>query len=556
MTDESGMAYPLHIDTLLDNAIGRRGLLRRVHREHAHRHGRHPGRRPSSSRGSGARRPGGLGSSDADVARRAQRLVVRGSGLGAARSRSRSTSARGPTGCRRCCRPTVRRGRSTPDARRRTVHHRDDQGHRVRGLRRGRRLVRRHLHSSTTKAPTISNVAAVGRWRRHRHDLLDDGRSVGHRGAATARRRAWDRPPARLARQLSTPSRSTGLHAERHISLPRLLDRRERQHGRVADALRARPRLTHAGRVADRHQPWPTSGPAPSAHTYLADESGGEVILAPTVGAEFGGSSLPAGWTARDLGRGGLPAASPWLRRQPDASTATSLAPTRSSAPGRALEFVADLQRRDLPARRPRGRPQLRAALGHVQHRRHRRTSCTRASSWLRQSPTHRCLGIASLGRLRTAIALNGGASSVRFLVDGALVAHLRRAPCPGTLRPIASDFGSGRWRSWPSTGCACRPIRRPAASPRACSMPAAPVGWQQLTADELHPGQYLRWASKCAAATWPRPMAAGAASCRSLGGAFSLTGRYLQYRATLQTTDSGLSPTLRSVTVSYGAAP
>ena len=39
-------------------------------------------------------------------------------------------------------------------------------------------------------------------------------------------------------------------------------------------------------------------------------------------------------------------------------------------------------------------------------------------------------------------------------------------------------------------------------------------------------------------------------------GGAFSLTGRYLQYRATLQTTDSGLSPTLRSVTVSYGAAP
>ena len=38
--------------------------------------------------------------------------------------------------------------------------------------------------------------------------------------------------------------------------------------------------------------------------------------------------------------------------------------------------------------------------------------------------------------------------------------------------------------------------------------------------------------------------------------GAFNLTGRYLQYRATLQTTDSGLSPTLRSVTLSYGAAP
>ena len=40
------------------------------------------------------------------------------------------------------------------------------------------------------------------------------------------------------------------------------------------------------------------------SNTYLADESGGEVILAPTVGAEFGGSSLPAGWTrTRPRGR-------------------------------------------------------------------------------------------------------------------------------------------------------------------------------------------------------------------------------------------------------------
>ena len=50
--------------------------------------------------------------------------------------------------------------------------------------------------------------------------------------------------------------------------------------------------------------------------------------------------------------------------------------------------------------------------------------------------------------------------------------------------------------------------------------------------------------------------MPAGAASCRSAGGAINLTGRYLQYRASLQTSDSGLSPTLRSVTLSYGAAP
>ena len=37
MTDESGQSYPFTIDTLLDNALGRSRLLRRVHRQHAHR---------------------------------------------------------------------------------------------------------------------------------------------------------------------------------------------------------------------------------------------------------------------------------------------------------------------------------------------------------------------------------------------------------------------------------------------------------------------------------------------------------------------------------------
>ena len=38
MTDESDQSYPFTIDTLLDRALGPRGLLRRVHGQHAHRH--------------------------------------------------------------------------------------------------------------------------------------------------------------------------------------------------------------------------------------------------------------------------------------------------------------------------------------------------------------------------------------------------------------------------------------------------------------------------------------------------------------------------------------
>ena len=37
MTDESGQTYPFTIDALLDGATGRRGLLRRLHGQHAHR---------------------------------------------------------------------------------------------------------------------------------------------------------------------------------------------------------------------------------------------------------------------------------------------------------------------------------------------------------------------------------------------------------------------------------------------------------------------------------------------------------------------------------------
>ena len=43
MTDESGQTYPTTINTLLDNALGAPGLLRRLHRQHAHRQARRPG---------------------------------------------------------------------------------------------------------------------------------------------------------------------------------------------------------------------------------------------------------------------------------------------------------------------------------------------------------------------------------------------------------------------------------------------------------------------------------------------------------------------------------
>ena len=105
------------------------------------------------------------------------------------------------------------------------------------------------------------------------------------------------------------------------------------------------------------------------------------------------------------------------------------------------------------------------------------------------------------------------GASSVRFLVDGALV-HTYNGTLSGTLRPIASDFGAGggalaidwmRMSPYPAAGSFTSRVFDAGST----------VGWQQLRPTSST-RSIPRWASKCAAATWPRPMPAGAASCRS----------------------------------------
>ena len=92
---------------------GRARLLRRHHREHAHRQREPPGAADDRQRRAGARRAGGVGPPDADVARRPERLVVRGPGLERHRSHvldRRRLPAR--TASRRCSRPPGPRARS------------------------------------------------------------------------------------------------------------------------------------------------------------------------------------------------------------------------------------------------------------------------------------------------------------------------------------------------------------------------------------------------------------------------------------------------------------
>jgi hypothetical protein len=70
---------------------------------------------------------------------------------------------------------------------------------------------------------------------------------------------------------------------------------------------------------------------------YISDTAGGEIILAPTVGTEFSGTALPAGWTSAVLATGGSTTVANGSLSVDGASV---VAPT-TYGPGRTLEFVA-----------------------------------------------------------------------------------------------------------------------------------------------------------------------------------------------------------------------
>ena len=163
ITDEWGTTPRLH--TAHRGAARRRprpaGLLRRLHRQYAHRCGERapPGRGRHRRRSEGARRPGGLRGADARLARRPQRVVLprrrlqRRAAALQHRARRRRERARGHGPRRRgdgCA--------DRADARRRSGRrdHPHGQGHRLRGLPGRRRRVRGHIREQrATPFPAV-----------------------------------------------------------------------------------------------------------------------------------------------------------------------------------------------------------------------------------------------------------------------------------------------------------------------------------------------------------------------------------------------------------------
>ena len=184
MTDESGQTYPFTVNTLLDRALGAPGLLRRVHRQHAHRSSRQrPGRDGDRRLGAGARRAGRVGAADARLARRPQRLDVRADRLRRRRAElPRRGRRRRDRPARACCRRTFDgKALHGDDARRRPASRsraRRSRASTTRSSPPARAPTRRPTRADTT-APAITARRRGRRGRRHRDRHVDDQRGRG-----------------------------------------------------------------------------------------------------------------------------------------------------------------------------------------------------------------------------------------------------------------------------------------------------------------------------------------------------------------------------------------
>jgi hypothetical protein len=282
------------------------------------------------------------------------------------------------------------------------------------------------------------------------------------------------------------------------------------------------------------------SAGTPDANTYIAQTADGEVLLRPTVGAEFAGTALPAGWFSTPWGTGGSATVGGGVLTVNGARAGTSTL----YGPGRSLEFVATFSG---------------AAYQHVGFgtdfnsapwatfstntggslyaRTHNGTTVTNTllpGSWLGAPHRYR---------------IDWNASSVVFSIDGTQVAS-HPVTITTSLRPLASDYtvGGGTLSvDW----LRLSPYATPGTFLSRIFDAGASVTWGTATWTADTPaGTSLTLSVRTGNTPTPDGTWTAFTALPSSGAPIGASARYLQYRADLATTIAAQSPGLRDVTI------
>ncbi len=300
-------------------------------------------------------------------------------------------------------------------------------------------------------------------------------------------------------------------------------------------------------------QPYPTvtdttaadfAAGTPDANTAVVQTGDGEVALAPTEGAEFSGTALPADWTSTPWASGGA-ATVAGGRMTVDGTLARA---TGVYTRGRSLEFVATFS----------GDGFEHAGL----------SVDLSAAPWAMFSTMS---GGALYART------NNGISSTDTPIPGSWL---------GTPHDFRIDWATTGFTYWiDGIQVASHPIgitasMRPLASDATVGAGAVTVDWVRLTpyagsgtflSRVLDAGATVAWLN----ATWSASVPAGTSLALSVrtgntpvpdstwtaftplassGSAVGRSSRYLQYQASLAATDPGQTPALQAVTFQYSA--
>ena len=326
----------------------------------------------------------------------------------------------------------------------------DDQGHRVRRLHGRRPAPTRPPTTSTSTAPVITAVKAVAGRPRRGHGDLDD-RRAGDRRASTSGPRPAPSARSRRPGAHDRPTRCTSPGSTADTTYYFRVSLRPTRVGNTATVSRPRRRTatftTPTGvatdtTVADFGRVRPARRPTSS------DTAGGEVILAPTVGAEFDGTGHPGRLVDRLLDRRRAPssaAATP-------PSTAPGCVPTASVGAGRARR----VRRPPSPAPRSRTPGSASTLDGGGESWAMFGTNAT-AGRPAGPDPQPRRVDRrrAARGAVHRIRAPRSGSSGTPPSASTSTApSSTRAATVSGTMRPIASDFATGGGAPRRSTGC------------------------------------------------------------------------------------------------------
>ncbi len=280
------------------------------------------------------------------------------------------------------------------------------------------------------------------------------------------------------------------------------------------------------------------------ANTYVSDSGNGELTLKPTAGSEFSGSSLPSGWSQRDVWNPGGSATVSGGNLIVDGASAGTDA---TYGPGRALEFEATF---------------LNTPFAHVGFGVDYNTDPDWAMFSVKPdgnlyarsnngSEQETSLGAGLLGSPHD-YRIEWGASEVRYYVDGSLVATHAISFGSTQMRPLASDFNTGggaltvnwlRMSPYPGSGTFTSRVFDAGSNAQ-----WGPLSWEADTPA----GTGIAIEVRTGNSATPNGSWSGWSPIAASGDDMPTSSRYAQYRAVLTSGDPALTPTLSKVTLSF----